>query len=549
MTGRSRAAAALPLAGGLAIFVAVLAGAPFLAGGLYVTQHEGDTLHLADLVLRMAEKGQMPHRDFMTPLGIGGLWPIAFFAALGLGLGHAVMAAQAAVAAVLFWPILRAAQSRFPGGLAWVFGVYVLGMVLALVHGETNPASSVSMHYNRWAWAMAYVALPLAVLEPLGARRPRLDGVLIGAMMAGLALVKVTYVVAFAPAVFVALLVRRDFRTLGAALLTGMAVLAAVTAVLGVGFWLAYLRDLLAVASSASRSAPGDTFGGVLAAPKNLAGTLALLMTVIFLRQAERMSEGLVLLLLVPAFAYVTYQNYGNDPQWLVLVGLMALTLRPESLISNGLGWRLREALLVTGVAALALAAGPAANLVWSPLRHAFAKTDDMVPFLSARPQDADLRVEAPRVYRVLQQVAGDAPGQPYAAYATKGESTDKPRKPAVLNGETLPECELSMGYDAWFETAAADLVQAGYAHSRVLVADLFSALWLYGPFEPVKGAAPWYYGGTPGIEAADHVLVPLCPTGESRRDEIVKAIADAGWRLVEERRTATYILLRPERP
>lgn len=549
MAGRTRAAAVKPLAGGLAVFAVVLAVAPFWAGGLFVTQHEGDTLHLADLVLRMAEKGQMPHRDFMTPLGIAGLWPIAAFVQAGLGFGHAFLAAQAAVAALLFLPILRAAQSRFPGGLAWIFGAYVLGMVLALVHGETMPMFSVSMHYNRWAWAMAYVAVALAVLEPLGPRRVRLDGALIGALMAGLGLVKVTYVVALAPVLVVALLVRRDLRTLGVAVLSGLLVLAGVTALLGPGFWAGYSRDLLTVAGSATRAAPGDPLVGVLAAPEHIAATLVALATVIFLRQSGRRAEGLALLWLVPAFAYVAYQNYGNDPQWLVLVGLIALALRPEGRILNGFGWPMREALLATGVAALALATGPMVNLVTSPLRHAFAASSESVPLLSARPQEADLRVIAARVYPVDYKLAADTPGQPYAAYADRGDSAEQPRKPAVLNGETLPECEMMMGYVAWFETLAADLTQAGYARSRVLVADLFSALWLYGPFEPIKGAAPWYYGGTPGIEAADHVLVPLCPTGETRRNEIVTALAEAGWRLVEERRTATYILLRPERP
>lgn len=549
MAGRTRAAAVKPLAGGLAVFAVVLAVAPFWAGGLFVTQHEGDTLHLADLVLRMAEKGQMPHRDFMTPLGIAGLWPIAAFVQAGLGFGHAFLAAQAAVAALLFLPILRAAQSRFPGGLAWIFGAYVLGMVLALVHGETMPMFSVSMHYNRWAWAMAYVAVALAVLEPLGPRRVRLDGALIGALMAGLGLVKVTYVVALAPVLVVALLVRRDLRTLGVAVLSGLLVLAGVTALLGPGFWAGYSRDLLTVAGSATRAAPGDPLVGVLAAPEHIAATLVALATVIFLRQSGRRAEGLALLWLVPAFAYVAYQNYGNDPQWLVLVGLIALALRPEGRILNGFGWPMREALLATGVAALALATGPMVNLVTSPLRHAFAAESERVPLLSARPQEADLRVIAARVYPVDYKLAADTPGQPYAAYADRGDSAEQPRKPAVLNGETLPECEMMMGYVAWFETLAADLTQAGYARSRVLVADLFSALWLYGPFEPIKGAAPWYYGGTPGIEAADHVLVPLCPTGETRRNEIVTALAEAGWRLVEERRTATYILLRPERP
>ncbi|MEZ5768654.1 MAG: hypothetical protein R3D80_14050 [Paracoccaceae bacterium] len=38
------------------------------------------------------------------------------------------------------------------------------GSALALVYGGTDPAISMSMHYNRWAWAAAFVAVALAVL-------------------------------------------------------------------------------------------------------------------------------------------------------------------------------------------------------------------------------------------------------------------------------------------------------------------------------------------------------------------------------------------------
>ena len=546
MAGRKQAAHGLALAGGMAVFAAVLALAPVLAGGLYITQHEGDTLHLADLVLRMAEAGQVPHLDFMTPIGIGALWPIAVFAKAGLGLGHAFMAAQALVAGLLALPLWRTAVSRFPGFLAWLFAAYVIGLCLAMVHGEAMAATSVSMHYNRWGWALAYVAVPLAMLEPLGRRRPVLDGGLIGLMMAGMALVKVTYFVAFAPAVVVALLVRRDMLALLVAVLTGLAVAGAATLALGGDFWTAYVQDLLSVANSATRSAPGESFAAILAAPEFVAGTLLLLATVIFLRQAGAMAEGLVLLLLTPAFVYVTYQNYGNDPQWLMMLALLALALRPEGTVANALGWRLREALALTAAAVLALSAGPAINLVWSPLRHAFTETGGMVPYLSRRAQDDDVFVRAPRVYKVNQTVAADGPGQPFAAFADKGAGT-APAKQTLLNGETLPDCEMVTGYNAFFESTADALVRAGH-DGPVLVADLFTALWLYGPFPPVHGAAPWYYGGAPGIAAAEHVVVPLCPASRTRRDEILTAIGVEGWRLEEELRTPTFILLRPER-
>jgi len=545
MTGEKRATGLAPLAAGMGVIALVMALAPLAAGGLYLTQHEGDTMHLADLVLRMAEAGQLPHFDFMTPIGILALWPIALFAKLGLGFGHAILAAQALMAAALFVPILRAAQSRFPGGLAWAFALYVLALCLALVHGEATAATSVSMHYNRWAWAMAYVAVPLALLEPLGGRRPLLDGVLIGLMMAGMVLIKVTYFAAFAPAVVVALIARRDGATLLWALITGLAVAAAVTGLLGVDFWQAYLHDLLTVATSESRAAPGDSFGGILGAPKYVTGTMLVVAGVIFLRQAGAMVEGLGLLVLMPAFFYVTYQNFGNDPQWLVLLALLVLTLRPGSGIANGFGWRLRDALLVVGVGALALGSGSAINLIWSPFRAAFPDTENTVALLGARPKDGDVLVQGPRIFKVTETVAGDGPGSPFAAFAAKGKSR-KPTESAVLNGETLPDCEIATGFGTFFETLAADLEGAGYGGSGVLIADIFSALWLYGPFKPVEGAAPWYYAGTPGLENADHVLVPLCPNSQERRVDILKAITAAGWTLVEERRTPTYVLLRP---
>ncbi|SOC15593.1 hypothetical protein SAMN05877809_10826 [Rhodobacter sp. JA431] len=552
MTGRGQATAFWPLAIVALIYGLVQALAPFWAGALRLAQHEGDALHLADLVLRMGEHGQLPHLDFLTPLGIGGLWPIAIFVKAGLGFGHAFMAGQALVAALLFYPALRAGQSRFPGALAWLFVAYVLGLCLALVHGEARTGTSLSMHYNRWAWALAYIALPLAMLEPLDVRRrPWLDGGLIGLMLSGMALIKVTYFLAFAPVIVVALLVRRDFKALGVAVLAGLAVVVVLTLILGVPFWLAYAKDLILVAGSEIRSAPGDSFGEILGAPAHIAGTLLLLATVIFLRQAGEMSAGLLLLLLTPAFAYVTYQNFGNDPQWLVFLGLVALALRPDGMMTNGLGWRLRDAVLVAGAGALILGAGSAINLVISPVRHVFSEAEGRVPLLSARPHDDDVQILSPRLYAAKQTVRMDGAGQPFERFAELGKGAvegEKPQKDAVLNGEILPDCEMA-SFNALFEQEVSELVAAGYAGQSILSADLFTALWLYGPIAPVKGAAPWYYGGAPGLSHADHLLVPLCPSNKVTRAQMLSAINEGGWTLVEELRTPTFVLLKPEAP
>jgi hypothetical protein len=537
---------ALILAGLFAALIVGLGGLMLAKGGLYLAKHEGDTLHLADMVLRMAEAGQWPHLDFMTPIGVLAIAPIAAFVWLGSGLGHAVIWAQVLVALVLLLPLVRAMASRFDGVVAAALGSYVVVLCLALVHGEAQPAVSLSMHYNRWAWAIVYVVVPLAVLADRGRRHPWLDGALIGLGMAALALIKVTYFAAFAPAVLMVLVLRGQGRMLLAGLLAGLVVVAGLTALAGPAFWQAYLGDLLAVSRSEIRAQPGLSLASVIAAPAYFGGSLAALATVVFLRQSGRTSEGLALLLLLPGFFYVTWQNYGNDPQWLVLLAAVALSLRPDAYARNVLGWPMRSALTLLGVVALAFATPSLINLALSPLRQVFASTEGMVPLLPGRPAHADVLVQQARLYGARASVTLDAPGAPYAAYRDRAGELPEP---AVLNGETLAECELLGGYNTWFEATAADLAAAGLNGRSIFIADLFSTLWLYGDFPPLQGGAPWLYGGTPGIAAADYVLVPLCPTNVASRSAALKGLVEAGPALTEVQRNARFILLRPVRP
>lgn len=538
---RSRTAA---LAAYLAVLIAVLGGMPLLKGAFYLEKHEGDTLHLAEIVLRMA-RGEWPHLDFMTPIGVLAMAPIAAFVTAGAGLGHAIFYAQILVAAVLMPAVLRVAVSRMTGPWPWAYGGFVMLLCLALVHGEAESSVSISMHYNRWAWAVSYIVLPLAVLSPLDRPRPRLDGALIGIGMAILVLTKVTYFVAFAPAVAVALLARRQGGMIIAALIAGLAVAAIVTLLAGPAFWAAYLGDLLTVATGQTRAAPGESFIDVIAAPLYMGGSLALIAGVIFLRQAGRATEGLALLLLMPGFFYVAYQNFGNDPQWLYLLALFAFLLRPRPGLRNGLGWDLHAGLTVTGIAALCFGAASAINLAFSPWRHLAAETSETVPLLPRLPAHDDLRTPAARLYTVNLKQPWDRPGDPFAVFREAARREDPP----VLNGETLPECQIEGGISGWFELVDDDLTAAGYAGSAILGTDLYSAYWMFGDFRPVKGAAPWYYGGLSGAENADYIVVPLCPMAFTLRSEMLAAFAEAGWRLREVRRTPLYILVEPIAP
>jgi len=46
-------------------------------GAVLILSFDGDALHMAQIVLRMAE-GQIPHQDFVTPLGLMAFLPIVW---------------------------------------------------------------------------------------------------------------------------------------------------------------------------------------------------------------------------------------------------------------------------------------------------------------------------------------------------------------------------------------------------------------------------------------------------------------------------------------
>jgi len=516
-----------------------LGGVALAKGGFHIAKHEGDTLHLLQILFRMAD-GEWPHLDFMTPIGIMAFLPIVGFLKSGMGVGQAILWSQIAVALVLLLPTFWACYTRFSNALAYLFGLSVMVLTLALVHGEADRLVSISMHYNRWAWAVAYVVIALAVLEPVRARNGALDGAIIGLGMGFLALCKVTYFIAFAPPVLVALLLRRAWGTVAAAVIGGLAVAALMTAFAGVGFWGAYLGDLLAVSGSEVRPQPGAPLKTVIGAPAYLGGSLTIMLGVVFLRQAGQQVPGLALLLLVPGFFYVTFQNFGNDPQWLMLLAVLLLVPQIAPGTVNGMGWPLDRALVLTAVAALALAAPSFFNLAYSPFRHAGVNPGDYTPMLAHSARHSDLRVRVVRANRVDGSVALDGEG---SGLEDRQEIAKRPDTHAVFLGEDLPDCELQLGIVAWFEAIVADLEAAGYTGRTIYAADIFTSHWLYGDVKRLTGGAPWYYGGLPGIDSADHLLVPLCPASLSIRKQALELIEERGIEAREVHRAPLYIL------
>jgi len=527
------------LLGFLVAVLAVMGGLAVLKGALLIGKHEADTLHLLQVVFRM-DAGQWPHLDFMTPIGVLAFVPITFFMGQGAGVGHAIIYAQIALGMVLLPAVWWVGFSRMQGLVAYLFGGVVLVLVLALAFGLSEPTISISMYYNRWAWAISFVAIAVAILPTLGRARPMIDGGIIGLCMVALLLLKMTYFVGFAPAVIVGLAVRKSHKALGVALLVGLIVMGIVTLFMGLAFWQAYLADLLAVAGSDVRPQPGESLATVIMGPAYLGGTLVAVLGVLLMRQTEDQASGVALLVLVPGFIYVTFQNFGNDAQWLGLLAVLLFALRPAVGALNSRGWNLRGALTMVAVAALVMAAPSLINLASSPFSHFRQNAAWYEPVLPRMQAHHDIMVPTVRTSRVEGRVAMLDVG---LHHLTEGAMREKP---ASLLGEGLPRCELEMGLPGWIDAIAQDLERTGLTKDKqMFVADAFSSHWLFGDLAPLQGGAPWYYGGLPGIEAADYLLVPLCPAEPDIRKQVLEAIAARDdISLTEIRRTGLYVLL-----
>lgn len=506
-------------------FSLIFGGISILQGGLYLDTHEVDTYHLLDILMRM-EMGLKPHADFVTPLGLAAFLPIVLFMKAGFGVGMAILWAQMAVALILLPVAVYAAASRLPRRTAYAFGLLVVGLVLALTYGGPNSGASISMHYNRWAWSGAFILLVLSLLPSNGGQRPVVDGILIGALAAALLLIKITFFVCLLPPVVLALLWRGARTEFLSALATGAVVVAAVTISYGFDHWTGYLADLRNVASSEVRPFVGVPFNQIVSGPAHIGGLVAGILSVLILRRSGQDRAAVVLLLLIPAFLYITYQNFGNDPKWLLFLPVLLATLRPVRGGEPFLGVDLAGLAAWVSVAAVAMFAPSLVNMTLSPLNHAAIQSAGFVPMLPGRDGDQDIYIRTDRAGTMTAQVHLDAVSPVWAKY-----SEDAGREPPlIVGGIELPDCELMAGSQAFFVEIAGDLQAAGIPDdSQFFTADILTAFWLFGPYAPLEGGAPWYYGKLSGLENADYVLVPKCSFISRIRRIMVEDLAAAG--------------------
>jgi len=262
------------------------------------------------------------------------------------------------------------------------------------------------------------------------------------------------------------------------------------------------------------------------------------LSAVVFLRQARCRTDGLVVLLLAGGWVLITYQNWQSDPHWTVIAGLILFPLSRDIELYNQFGWPLKKALRFVAVGLLTVGLPLSYAQIMSVVVHKGLDSDRFE--IAFKPSlNAGLWFEKPGAGRIKATV--DNP--------SLGGQTDKASE-TKLGTEVLAECRSPDGLLASLKAIGAGLDQLEYtAGKTALFADWGNGLWLFSNVKPLPGGAPWYYGGAPGFENAELVVVPLCPALLQNRRLILDEInKDPTLNFREVMRNKLFILLEKTR-
>lgn len=525
----------------LAALIILFTATLLLPGKLLITAHIGDVLHVLDAGFRMAE-GEIPHQDFMTPIGIFAFAPIALFLSLGFGPAASMVLANTFAALLLLPAIAFVGNRRLDGLQKYAFGAVVVIMTMAMIYGGVEAWTSYSMHYNRWAWAVTFIVLA-AMIFPLRSGNPDNLGdiLVIGFGLSILAMLKITFFLAFGAATLLILLVTKRYKTIAGVAIIGAAVVGILTAFLGLDFWFAYADDLLLVANAQVRIDPDRSLFEVLSNPDRVLGVIALLFSIIFFRMSSLKQQGLILLILTPPFVYVVHQNWGNDLKWLFLLGLYFAVFLPNLANKQFFGVNAAKVSGIFSVVIFTLFAPTIVAMGTSIFRASIFETKEyqIVPYTVV---ESDLW----------------ALGTPFADMAVKNfipgaENPDTIEKPDngtpfqhVFNDEELPVCSIMLDILGNMAVTIQHLEQFPETHGKqVLIADFLNALWMFADYERLTNGAPWYYHGDAGQQQAEYYFVPLCPSGPQFRSESNRAMEQTGWQLEEVGRTSMFILFK----
>lgn len=179
--------------GTLSLLAAVMLLVLLLPGATYIGNYIHDILIFYDGADRIID-GQVPNRDFHTPLG-----PLAFLLpALGLSLtgtaGGMFPAATAIFTAMLLPLLVYVCLSRLPPLYAIGFGAFVLLITVAPLNvGDRFDSTSYAMFYNRFGWVLLSCLVLFGLPRKPGLGSRLLDLLVVGALLLAMFYLKISY--------------------------------------------------------------------------------------------------------------------------------------------------------------------------------------------------------------------------------------------------------------------------------------------------------------------------------------------------------------------
>ena len=168
------------------------------ARGIFINEYVDDLYFVFDASWRI-KSGQVPHVDFISPIGQAFYWPFALLLKILPYSAKTILWANMLVAALLSlvaWTVLRRRLSPL------LFFLAVASIILGILSPRdadsfTGNVFSYLAPYNRWSWGFLAIVTYLSLIPPGSSgkvhRDSAVDGVALGLLLIALAYLKITY--------------------------------------------------------------------------------------------------------------------------------------------------------------------------------------------------------------------------------------------------------------------------------------------------------------------------------------------------------------------
>lgn len=227
---------------------ALISLALVVPGRTFATVYGHDLFVHLDGAWRVAA-GQLPNRDFHTPLGLLAYVLPGLALKLSGTLGLTMPLAMLFFALLVAPMIIHVGQSRLPLWLALALATYLIVMVTAPINIGENPTSlSFAMYYNRWSWAASMLLFVTFSPAKIATRRTGVaDALTIAALLTIMFHLKTTFFVISVGYVLAMIVVKRTRVAALSGLMLAITALIVIAAVLQTTS--SYVQDIQSAAA------------------------------------------------------------------------------------------------------------------------------------------------------------------------------------------------------------------------------------------------------------------------------------------------------------